>query len=236
MALIIVNCIPTTISAFNPYIRNSNEYLAQGSPVTNAERLGIPANQLAKWKEIGDRWIPVFNKYSDKVNSRTGAVTSELYDIIEEAHAFESEVLMFAHIAISPIATSTDLETFGIRNPNPKSTRTIPQTPIKEQVDALLQPIGGGSIAVKCFNSGGKRASIHEGANCVQYRYTVGAIAPSSPIDVNLIVNQSTKATFTLNAGAENSGLRIYIYFRWFNTKHPELAGPWSDQQNTLIL
>lgn len=235
MALVIGNCIPTTISLFDPYIRNSNDYLRQGTPTTNAERLGVPTEQLTVWKGILDKWTPLYSKYSDKVNLRTNAITSELYDTIETAINFEKETLMFAHIAISPNVTTADLETFGIHRVIPKSSRSIPQNPITEQVDTTLQPIGGGAVLIKCY-SGGKRTSIHEDANCVQYRYTIGAIPPTSPIDTNLMVNQSTKSTFTLNTGAENTGLRLYIYFRWFNTKHPELAGPWSDLESTLIL
>lgn len=235
MVLIIGNCIPKTISLFATYIRNTNDYLQQGAPITNAERLGVPPAHAARWKEIEERWQPAFIKYSDKINSRTAAVTNQLYDIIDMAHEFEQETHMFAYIAISRTATTTDMETFCINKRTPKSTHFIPQTPVGEQVDAILQPIGGGVVSVKCF-SGGKRASIHKDATCVEYRYKVGAIAPSSPIDTNLMVDQCTKSSFTLNVGAENSGLRLYIYFRWFNTKHPELAGPWCDLQNTLIL
>ena len=43
-----------------------------------------------------------------------------------------------------------------------------------------------------------------------------------------------TKSVFTFHMGVENVGKKMVAYLRWYNTKHPELAGPWSDV--TLIV
>ena len=46
----------------------------------------------------------------------------------------------------------------------------------------------------------------------------------------------STRASFNLDAGSASSGKYLYIYLRWYNTKHPALVGPWSSMHTTLIL
>jgi hypothetical protein len=49
-------------------------------------------------------------------------------------------------------------------------------------------------------------------------------------------MNISTKGAFMLQGGVECEGKRLYIYFRWYNTKHPDIAGPWSQLQTTIVL
>jgi hypothetical protein len=39
----------------------------------------------------------------------------------------------------------------------------------------------------------------------------------------------STHAKFIAEFGPESSGKWLVIYFRWYNTKHPNLAGTWSE-------
>ncbi|WP_320053135.1 hypothetical protein [uncultured Acetobacteroides sp.] len=229
--------IPRTVETFNPYIRTTVAYMQEGSPVKNFTRLGITEEMMGKWKGFGDRWILAYEKYSDRYNLRTIAVTDELKGIMESIRKYEEESNFLTHIAISPNATITDLETFKIRTvSNVKHSRTIPQTPITMLVTATVQPIGGGSVTIKCFGNTNQRPAIHDTANCVQYRFSVATEAPTSAEDKKLEVGLSTKAFFVLPLGAENAGKQLFIYFRWYNTKHPEIAGPWSKAQNTLIL
>jgi hypothetical protein len=209
--------------------------MEEGTP-KNSERLGIPVEMATKWNGIGKKWVTAYDKYSDRYNLRTQAVNDELRAIIDEAQAFNDENHFLARIAISENATVTDLETFGIRNGSgPKQSRSTPQTPITNLVEATLKPIGGGSIMVKCYSKGA-RASILDTADSVQYRFIVGSAAPSSAEDASLDKELSTKASFVLPTGAEKIGMYLYIYFRWYNTKHPELAGPWCPQQSTIII
>lgn len=235
MTTSIITVIPRTFDNFNTYIRNTNSYMDEGTP-KNSERLEVPVEMVTKWDGICKKWVAAYDKYSDKYNLRTQAINDELRTIVDEAHIFNEDSNFLARIAISPKVTITDLETFGIRNSiGPKAGRSTPQMPFTTMVETTLKPIGGGSIMVKCYSKG-SRASILEAANCVQYRFVVGTTPPSSAEDAILDKDLSTKASFVLPAGAEKIGLHLYIYFRWFNTKHPELAGPWSDLESTLIL
>ena len=139
-------------------------------------------------------------------------------------------------IATSPNVTIVDMETFRIKKGAlQKTTRSFSNTPISETPIVAVQPLGGGSLAVKC-HSITSRASIVDGADSVQYVYLVGNTPPSSVEQNGLSKELSTKDAFTLALGADTSAKYLYIYFRWYNTKHPELASPWSAMISTLIL
>ena len=235
MATTITTNVPRTYGNFNTFIRNTNSYMLEGTP-KNSERLDIPVEMLTTWSGIGKKWIIAYDKYLDKYNLRTQAINDELRAIIDEADTFNVSQHFLARIAISPKATITDLETFGIRNGSgPKQSRSIPQTPIANLVEATLKPIGGGSVMVKCYSKG-SRAAILDTADCVQYLFTVGTTAPTSADDAILDKELSTKASFVLPTGVQKVGMMLYIYFRWYNTKHPDLAGPWSTLQSTIII
>lgn len=195
----------------------------------------MPDPLLVIWDGFLTRWIASYEKYLDKINSRTPAVLNELNAIIDEARKFDEENHFTARIAISENATQTDFEMFNIPTVNEQRTSRTIQTPITELVEVVQKPIGGGSVSVKCYGKG-SRSAIKDGADCVQYRYMVGVTAPSSAADVKLDTNTSSKASFILATGASNVGLQLYIYFRWYHTKHPELAGPWSQLQTVILL
>lgn len=222
-------CIPFAPREFNSYILNTSTHL-KGS----AERLGVEPSLVTAWDGFNARWTPLYEKYLDEFNSRTPAVISQMTGIIEEVHQFEDEKHMIAKIAISPNVTAVDLEIFNI-NMGRRQSRSVPQTPIKSQPLVVLKPIGGGTIDIRCYGAG-KRAAIIDEADCIQYRYAVGAIPPPSVEEASLQNEISSKAAFLLKAGAENEGIRLYIYFRWYNTRHPDIAGPWSSQYTTIIL
>ena len=229
--------IPRGIDDFNPYFTNAISYLSDGTPTTNAVRLGVLPAELAELTGFATTWAPLYLKYSDKRNSRTTAVKDQLLEIIDNVVTFDQNNHILDRIAASPNVTIVDLETFNIKKGSlQKTTRTVSTTPIIEPVTVTIQPIGGGSATIKCYSTTGQRASIYDGADSVQYLYQVGDTAPSSAEAPGLTKDLSTKASFTLALGSASSAKNLYIYFRWYNTKHPELAGPWSSLQTTLIL
>lgn len=233
---IIVNGIPTRIEDYNPYSHTTSNFLMEGGAIKNHERLGLPLDLTNRWIGINAKWTTPFEKYMDKYKQRTPAVTDELMSIIAEAQQFDLDNKFLARIAISPNATVNDLEIFNIREGLRKGrTRTKPQLAITTQVDAQMQPIGGGSIKVKCYASG-SRPSIPEPGDSVQYRYITGETAPTSAEDSNLKMNFNTRSSFIISTGDNNVGLRLFIYFRWFNTRHQEIVGPWSKLESTIIL
>jgi hypothetical protein len=228
--------IPRKIDLFNQYISNTTPYFNTGTP-TNAERLGIRPEEVTQWIAIDTRWKPTYSLYSDKKNSRTTSVIEEINLIITDLIDLDHTYHLLDRIAASPNVNITDLETFNIKKGVlEKTTRSKPTTPITELVVPALQPLGGGIISMKCRNHIGNSASIIDGADSVEYNYCVGGTRPTSAESVGLKTGLSTKASFTLSLGAESAKEELFIFFRWYNTKHPELAGPWSSVQTTLIL
>ena len=229
--------MPRTINEFDKYIRKTTPYLEAGEPKTNAERLGIQTTEVAQWKGFLTEWTPLSEKYNDETNSRTKSVRNNLLQIIDKAVNFDQTVHFLDRIAASPNSTIDD---FGIFNINgglpPKLTRSVATTAISEAVTVTFQVLGGGIVAVKCYSTTGQRASIYGDADCVQYLYQVGTTAPTEANDDSMKKDLSTKASFNLSLGSGNAGKYLYIYFRWYNTKHPELAGPWSSLQTTMIM
>jgi len=228
--------IPRGIDGFNPYITSTSTYLKTGIP-TNAERLGITIQESGKWDGFMTAWAPLYLLYSDKKNSRTTAVIDQLQDIINQCVMLDQTDHILDRIAASANVTIVDMETFNIKKGMlQKTTRTVPTTPITEQVTVAIQPIGGGSVKIKCYSLSGQRSAIPDDADSVQYAYMVGTIPPASVKAEDMIHDLSTKATFTLPLGAENSAKYLYIYFRWYNTRHHDLNGPWSPLNSTLLL
>lgn len=227
--------IPRGIDEFNPYIINTSAFLIAGTP-TNAERLGILLAESNQWTDLLAIWSPLYAKYCDKKNGRTTAVIDQLHDTIDQCVALDQGSHILDRIAASPNVTIVDMETFRIKKGVlQKTTRSFSTTPISETPIVAVQPLGGGSLAIKCHSST-SRASILDGADCIQYVFIVGDTAPASAEAPGLSKEISTKASFTLALGAGTSAKYLYIYFRWYNTKHPELASPWSTMISTLIL
>jgi hypothetical protein len=228
--------IPRSIDDFSPYITITSTYLIEGTP-TNASRLGITEAEVTTWQGFSISWRPLYTKYSDKKNTRTTAVIDQLYEIIDNCVAFDQTNHILDRIAASTAAIIADFETFNIKSgPLEKTTRSRPVTPISELVSPTIQPIGGGSVSVKCYTSTSQRAGICDGADSVQYLYAVGTTPPASAEAEGLKASISTRATFNLDLETASSGKYLYIYLRWYNTKHPNLAGPWCNLNTTLIL
>lgn len=227
--------IPRGIDEFNPYLINTSAFMLAGTP-TNAVRLGVTTSESDQWIGFITAWSPLYAKYSDKKNGRTTAVKDQLLDIIDQCVKLDQTCHILDRIASSPNVTIVDMETFNIRKGVlQKTTRSVSTTPISEMPIVAVQPLGGGSVAIKC-HSNASRASILDGADSVQFVYAVGNTPPASADVQGLSKELSTKASFTLALGAGSSAKYLYIYFRWYNTKHPELASPWSTLITTLIL
>jgi hypothetical protein len=228
--------IPRRVEKFNQFLTSTTAYLLTGTP-TNAERLGILPEEVSQWSDINARWGSNYLKYGDKKNSRTTSVIEEIKHVILDLIDLDHSCHLLDRIAASPNATITDLETFNIkRGILQKSTRSKPTTPITELVVPAIQPIGGGFVSIKCRSHAGNSASIIDGADCVQYNYSVGGTPPASAETEGLKTGLSTKASFTLSLGAASAKKELFIFFRWFNTKYTDFAGPWTSLQTTLIL
>lgn len=230
--------IPRTIDEFNTYITTTVGYMLAGSPTNNWTRLGWLQPEMTKWSGLLAQWTPLYLKYSDKKGSRTTAIKDTLLDIIEQTVTSDKSGRLLDRVAASPNVTIFDMETLHIkRGVLQDTTASRKQTAVSETVVSSLQPVGGGDIAIKCRTShDSKNASIAEDADSVQYVYLVGDTAPAGASEKGLTKEISTKSSFTLKVGSENAKKNLYIYFRWYHTKYPDLAGSWSALQTVAIL
>ena len=219
---------PRGIDSFNKYIVRTVHYLREGIPITHAVRLGITVEELKFLLALLVSWTSLYELYGDKKNSRTTAVIAQLHNIVNQFLEYDKGHHLLDRIASSPNATIVDMEIFNIRNGAlRRSARSIVSKPITEAVSAILEAVGGGMAAVKCYSTESARPSIFSGGDCVQFAYAVGSTPPASVLTSGLTQGLSSRASFSISTGADNGGKNLHIFFRWYNTKHPELAGPW---------
>jgi hypothetical protein len=224
--------IPRGIDSFDPYIDRMVTYLQEGTPLPNADRLGISIDEIQFLSSQKNEWKPLYLKYTDKKNTRTTAVIDQLYYIIDQVIAYDQNRHILDRIAVSPNSTIVDMEVFNIRKGAlQKTTRSVQTKSISEPVSVTLQPLGGGIISAKCYSSSSARPGIFDEADSVQYSYCIGTTPPASASAEGMTRDLSTKGSFNFQVGDHNGGKSLYIYFRWYNTKHPELAGPWCSVQ-----
>jgi len=229
--------IPRTINGYGTYIVSTNAYILSGEPETNGIRIGLTQDEIKRWKAFETEYTPLLLMYNDVMNSRTRAIRNSLIEIIDETIAYDQENHILDRIAASPNATVYDLGAFNINGGvSPKTTRTRPVTAIKEPVSVTFLQLGGGIIALKCYSTSGARAAIFSEADSVQFLYKTGTVPPTSTNEEGMKTGISTKGTFNLELNPEHKGKNLYIYFRWYNTRHPNLSGPWSELQITMIL
>lgn len=220
--------VPRGIDSFNKYIVSTSSYLQEGTPTTHAARLGITEEELKFILALLASWTSLYKLYGDKKNSRTTAVIDQLHDNVDQFVDYDKEHHLLDRIASSPNATIIDMETFNIRNGAlQRSARSTTSKPITDAVSAILDAVGGGMVSVKCYNTESSRPSIFSDSDCIQFAYAVGSTPPTSVLASGLTQGLSSKASFTISTGADNGGKNLYIFFRWYNSRHPELAGPW---------
>ncbi len=229
--------MPRGIDQFNIYFTNAVSYLQEGTPKTHAERLGVLPTEVTTFTGFITEWSPLYGKYSEKKKFRTTSIINQLYLIIDNVVTFDQTNRILDRIAASPNATVDDLVTFNIKKGLlQKSPASAGSSPISEQVTVTFQSLGGGMMNVKCYSMTGQRAGIPDDADSVQYLFQVGGQAPESADAPGMIKELSPKAVFTLSLGSGSALKNLYIFFRWYDTRHPELAGPWSGLQIAGIL
>lgn len=218
-----------SLPLFNDYLNNFTSYLKEGTPATNANRLGITEEEVVELDGLRDEWNPIWEMYADKKISRTASITARLYGEIDKMVDFDKSHHFLDRIASSVNVTIEDLEVFNIRSG--KMQRVASKSPIKSISDTVmptLVQLGGGMVSMKCYSVESSRPSIHSMANCVQFSFKIGGSPPVSPMDEAMTHDSSTRSSLNYGFGPENSGKQVFIFFRWFNSVHTTLAGPWS--------
>ena len=185
---------------------------------------------------IYTQWNQLMAKYSDKKNGRTTAVIEQLNLLIEKFLDYDRTTFLLDRIASSPTASVADLEVFNIKKGLLRTkTRTIRKIAISDGVSATIIPLGGSQLSFKCRSQATGRAAMHEDADIIQFAYSIDT-RPVSPEDQGMRFGLSSKVSFTLPLEPIHAGKIIYVFFRWFNTKRPHLAGPWSTVYMSVIV
>lgn len=236
--------VPEKISEFNTYINNTDTFLqaiSSGS-TTNWERLGLSSINAGEWNTRRIYWRDtLYPKYIDPLQSTT-AVKETVRIFMEDFKEFAQPQLNI--MAAGPNATSDDELVFNFKIG--RAAATHPTEPIAETVVFTVKPLGGGELRFTCRTAtDSSRASIPEGADSVQVAFQImdkdtkpegeGEGSLPNPDDGSMRRELFTKAQFTFEAGMANVGRLMVIYTRWYNTKHPKLAGPWSNVTAAVI-
>jgi len=229
--------IPRSLEAFSAYIVQTDDYLQQGEPQTNASRLGLLPHEVDLWHTLRKEWDALYPLYENKHASRTLLVTEQLHELVGRIKRYNSQRNLLNRIAASPESTVTDLSVFNIKSGSlAKQSKSRPEQPIEALVVPDFKLIGGGELIVKCRNNKSSQIAIIKDAELVEYLFCADNEPPPSPNDKRLDRGFSPRARFIIALGGENSGRYANFYFRWINSKYPGLAGPWSPLYRILIV
>lgn len=225
--------IPRKIRDFDGYIRRTNNYFAVVILPSNGTRLGLIPTNVTDWDSKNTAWGELFGKWSDPL-TKTTDINRQVKTFMKNFRTFAQPLLNI--IAASPNAIDTDATTFNVVLVRKKPSH--PTNAIQALCNAVSKQIGGSRVEFKCRTyTDSKRASLAEGSDGVEIAYIIGdKDTPVPDADSCPLNDLFTKATFTLSNGTINIGKILYIYFRWTNTKHPNLAGPWSDLEIIQIV
>jgi len=248
--------MPTKINQadgpFDSFINTSANYLAEGTP-SNATRLGLIATQLAEWDTRRVNWNTIYDKHKDE-SKRTKTITAEKDDQKKAFVQFANPLL--TGMSVKPALTNDDRGALHLAlRDAPTERAKITTSPL-----AKIIPMEGGELTIRVrTTSDNNRASKHPDADHVEMRYAlVDATASSSgssggsssdPSTGNgsqnsiptkamdcILTESSKKAIFVLALGQENSGKRIYAFFRWVNTSKSADSGPWSTVVQSVVV
>jgi hypothetical protein len=235
--------VPTTIPLFNDWIRNTNTRQLDTNPATANpywQDYGWSLAQSTAYKtDWHDKWVnDLFPKWSNPL-TKTKEVNQNVEKFMKDFNNMVQEEKLVIKIIASGIATNADSLTwnFVLERKEP----TVRTDAIEKEVFAEVEAGGRGVIecAVRA-NKDETRSSIprEDGADSVQYAWAVVDKETDGIKDLNdsrLKRDISTKAIFEFDAGSVNQGKWIVLYFRWYNTKRPTIAGKWSPMIITVI-
>ncbi len=231
--------VPEAIPEFNAYINNTDDYLAAGTP-TNRERLGLSIQNGTDWNTKRVFWRDtLYPKYIDPLQS-TSAVKEQVRNFMKEFSEFARPLLNI--MVADPDATSDDETVFNFKIERAEPTHS--HSPITDSVVYETVSLNGGLVEFTCRpGHDSKHPSKHPDADAIQVAHQLqGGVGntpgpnpnpepPEGLPDPNtqaMVKELFTKAVFIVNFGVLSKGKLALVYLRWYNTKRPELSGPWT--------
>ena len=228
--------IPRKLSDFVAYMHNSAEFLFEKSaePFDNLnwQRLGWTKEEAEQWKLFYDEAQYLSSKYSAKNTQRTVAIKDKFIQVRKSTVKYNQQHKLLDRIVSNPANTTIhDYAKFHIKRGTimEKERTKFKKASISELVVMGIRALGGGDFIVRCLTDHeSKRGKKAKGADLVILEYKVGNGETQQII--------SSHAKFMLRSGPSNSGKVILVRARWYNSKHPELAGPWNNWHRATIV
>jgi hypothetical protein len=236
--------IPPEVLKFIVYIVAVNTYLQTIAPGDTDPRgivLGMTTAELTKLNSFvkklvsGDPLNPGIWDLYQNPDTRTKKTTADYRQLRKDFNVFFRPLLK----RMEGSANITDGDRLPLHIVNPSGKHKRPTKRIAYACTAIIRPLGQGRLYVVCrYSEDTKRAGRPAGTTGVEVAYIIETIAEVNtqdakhPMveDADSIPNRyiSTRAAFTMILGGANAGCRIKLFFRWINSKYPELAGDWS--------
>jgi hypothetical protein len=231
----IPNIFPRKDGDFNTYFlqvilhlfaTNTPDPVMGGIPVHTLQ-LGLTADKLNPLWAMFNSWADLYPKSKDSTQ-RTKTITGDKNAKRKQIEAKLRE--LYNDIPESAL-TSTDRDKLNLKLRDTTLTR---RGKINDTVTIELKSDAGSRVKVRCrLSEDATRASMHPLADGIEMKYKIGA-APATPEQcTNSMV--SKKALFSMEAGMENAGQRLYAFFRYVNLTNPENNGPWGVLHNVII-
>jgi hypothetical protein len=233
--------IPKAIAKFDSYINKTDKKLqeiAMGT-TTNWQRLGLSMANADKWHNLRSFWHDeLFRKYNDPALS-TSIIKKQVKNFIQQFKKFANPQLNI--MAASLNATEVDEAVFNFVIKRADPTRT--SVPIQQTVTVAFKHHGSSDLAFVCsIGQGANRRSKASGSDSVQMAYMIlddnhtdASTAFPNADDPRMTREIFTKSRFTKHMGSGNLTKRVVVFMRWYHTRHPELAGPWTEVMILVI-
>lgn len=196
----------------------------------NWKRLGMDEDEMNKWSAFLEEWIPLYEKYSDRKETRTTAIKDKLSNVRKRFAAFVRPLL--TRIEGERTVTIDDLEILRIKAGPLRDTEPSPVHGSHLATGApvvSLKNMGGGMIDVKCRRDKDQtRPSMLKGF-MIELRWLAGPPSPTDPDMSGLIAELSSKSHFQVVAGMNNLGKTFFCYVRWRHKTNPAILSPWTN-------
>jgi hypothetical protein len=226
--------VPKIITEFDAYITKTDNFLQAIDPDTslpNWQRLELKSSEASWWNSERVFWRDTLYPKHSNVLTRTTTVNKQVEHF--RAAFKKKSARILDKIAVADAGNEHDEATFNLVLKKNRKKPGYHTVRINEGMALLITHRGSGWLEILCRVPGRKRAGLPGMANSVQLAYSIGTMSVEPTRNTQLMV--STRARFILQTGAEHIGQYIYIYARWYHTKHPLLAGTWSEVHKVMI-
>ena len=244
--------VPRAFKWFDPYYGVITVYLTEDYPggiISRGEHIGMTPGQVtalgnhyAKWR-TGDPANPGAYEIHLINPKAIGGTRATLLEFQGDFITFITPI--YDVINVNPNTSDEDRTILNIAIPN--APHSHPTNPFTAAVYVRPIPMTDFRIKLKCFTSDdASRPSLIEGADCLEIAYRRDPIELevdpvthlpipgkikrrpiTAPTDGTTIIHFTTASPLWKIEGA-SVGDYLQFYVRWANTKHPNLAGPWT--------